>query len=691
MGSAEMELETLLKDLPAGPLDEYRHSASFRWQDMTLLLNSTDDLNLKHKIWRALESDPLFAHPETQPILKDFRVLTMKRIQKLIEYDFFSARHLAEKPELINAYTFAVGLYDWSLFAKHQLLYNFPMGTLFGMGTERHYPYIEKLAKNKIRGCFCLTEIAHGTNTKAMRTTATYDIQTKEFILHTPDFEAAKCWSGNLGETATHAVVFASLIVPNGENHGLHAFFIQIRDGKTMENMPGVSIGDMGEKLGLNGIDNGFMVFDQFRVPSTALLNRTGDVDEQGNYVSPFKDKKKRLGASLGSLSNGRVSIIGMAYASLVKAVTICIRYSAVRRQFGPENSNIELPVIEYQLQQWRIFPYLSAAYVLAHFVKTIRLNLIDMQRNLMMKADLDRQAAVGAEIHALSSCVKPLASWLARDGIQECREACGGHGYLAAAGFGNIRNDNDSSCTYEGDNNVLLQQSTNWLLYLWNKVLSGENIIDLTPLGTATFLQSGLVILKSKCQVTTTNEWFEPKASLEAYEWIVCHLLQSTYTNLKDLTSKGVDLFTAKNESQAYYYRPLSIAYAEAAVLRRITQLIDDTSIAPELRIVLKRLAALFGAFNLEKHASVLSSGFMQVSCTSTLHRAVEELCLQLKPDAVALVDAIAPPDFILNSALGRSDGEVYKELQKRFTGSIGQRPSWWKLIADKPVVSHL
>ena len=39
-----------------------------------------------------------------------------------------------------------------------------------------------------------------------------------------------------------------------------------------------------------------FMVFDQFRVPSTALLNRTGDVDEQGNYVSPFKDKKKRLG-----------------------------------------------------------------------------------------------------------------------------------------------------------------------------------------------------------------------------------------------------------------------------------------------------------------------------------------------------------------------------------------------------------
>lgn len=59
------------------------------------------------------------------------------------------------------------------------------------------------------------------------------------------------------GETATHAVVFAILITPDGENHGLHAFFVQVRDMKTFENLPGVSIGDMGEKIGLNGVDNG--------------------------------------------------------------------------------------------------------------------------------------------------------------------------------------------------------------------------------------------------------------------------------------------------------------------------------------------------------------------------------------------------------------------------------------------------
>lgn len=98
------------------------------------------------------------------------------------------------------------------------------------------------------------------------------------------------------GKTATHAIVFAQLITPDQQNHGLHTFIVPIRDPDTHIPYPGINVGDMGEKIALNGVDNGFMMFNNYFISRTCLLNRTADVTEDGNYITSVKNKSKRFG-----------------------------------------------------------------------------------------------------------------------------------------------------------------------------------------------------------------------------------------------------------------------------------------------------------------------------------------------------------------------------------------------------------
>ena len=205
-------------------------------------------------------------------------------------------------------------------------------------------------------------------------------------------------------------------------------------------------------------------------------MNRTGDIDSSGDYVTTIKDKKHRTGITLGTLSMGRVGILSISVANMRTAITIGIRYSAARRQFGPRsNPTIEWPVIEYQMQQWRLFPYLSATYVLDIFCQSFLRDFLNFQVAVLFGTSSPSLAELGQEIHAVACAAKPISGWLCRDTIQECREACGGHGYLAASRLGELRDDHDANNTYEGDNNVLQMQTSNFLIGKYQKYISEQ------------------------------------------------------------------------------------------------------------------------------------------------------------------------------------------------------------------------
>uniref|UniRef100_A0A182RJB7 Acyl-coenzyme A oxidase n=1 Tax=Anopheles funestus TaxID=62324 RepID=A0A182RJB7_ANOFN len=681
-----LENKTFFPDLPSrGPLAPYRKQANIDWRKLKLSFHDETSLELQHRVWSFARKHPLFAHPNHTLTMDEERHLATKRMYVVQNEKMFTLSDFVERPDLATIYHQAWIAYEPSMAVKYSLGFGMFPSVIRTLDVGRLDEIVERNETGEYLA-FGLTEIAHGTNAKGMRTTATYDPAAGEYILHTPDFEAA-CWIGNLGKTCTHLIVYAQLYTADGKHHGLNAFVVPVRDPATLQAYPGVTVGDLGAKAGLQGVDNGFVMFRQYRIPRDNLLARTGDVNEQGEFVSPFKDPAKRFGASLGALSGGRISICGIANVYLTKAITIALRYSASRKQFGPDDSEEEWPVLEYQSQQFRLFPHLANNTVIRVFNLWFGKAYGDMQLKLLGGENI---GAVGMEVHALSSAAKPVCTWAARDGVQECREACGGHGYLKLSTIGDLRGNNDPNCTYEGENNVLIQQASNWLLSVRAK--GYENFAEVSPLGSAQFLAQYATLSRRKANWTGPSDAGSIANQLDALDWLVAYLLEESYQKMSMLKEQGKSSFEARNDVQSFFARTLSIAYGERMLLYVFGKFLSNLEAGPE-RQALERLGSLYGAGTILRHIGVFYQGgyfSAQPNAMALLQQAVLDLLPAVKQDAIAIVDAVAPPDFIINSPLGMSDGDVYRHMESAIMQAPEalERPKWWRDVVHRDYV---
>lgn len=317
-----------------------------------------------------------------------------------------------------------------------------------------------KAMNYEIVGCYAQTELGHGSNVKGLETTATYNKEDQTFTIHSPTLTASKWWIGSLGRTANHAIVMAQLIV-DGKSHGPHPFVVQIRDMETHLPLENVHVGDLGPKVGYNTMDNGFLLFNNLKVPHKAMLTRHSRVDLKTNaYVPPVSSA-----LVYGTMTWVRSTIVWQSGGVLARGVTIAIRYCAVRRQFkdkdAPADQQGETQVLDYTMVSYRLISLLAAAFAL-HFSGKLMMEMYESNQGVLKDATKEEQAEALAkmgDLHAASCGLKSLSSTIAADGLEQARRTCGGHGYSNFSGIGSFQADYLPNVTWEGDNYMLTQQ----------------------------------------------------------------------------------------------------------------------------------------------------------------------------------------------------------------------------------------
>ncbi len=531
---------------------------------------------------------------------------------------------------------------DPSLQIKSGVQWGLFGAAILQLGTaEHHRKWLPGVLDLSLPGAFAMTEIGHGSDVVAVGTTATYDPEAEEFVIHTP-FRGA--WKEYLGNAALHGVaatVFAQLHT-RGVNHGVHCFFVPLR-GEDGKDLPGIGREDDGLKGGLNGIDNGRLAFDHVRIPRTNLLNRYGDVAADGTYSSPIDSPGRRFFTMLGTLVQGRVSLDGAASWASALGLDIAITYATQRRQFDGANGE-EVVLLDYGKHQRRLLPRLATTYaqIFAHdeFLKKF-----DGVFSGRTDTPEDRE-----DLETLAAALKPLSTWHALDTLQEAREACGGAGFMFENRLVGLRADLDIYVTFEGDNNVLLQLVGKRLLTDYARQFHGKDAKALAAFAvgqTAGKLFHGAGLRQfgqSVADLGSTARSVEHGLRAEQQHELLAGRVQQMVTDIAGrLRAAGKDKALGErlfNENQAELIEA-GRAHGELLQWESFTDALATVE-DEDTRTVLTWVRDLFGLQLIVKHlAWYLIHGRLSCQRAAAVSSYIDRLCARLRPHALDLVGA--------------------------------------------------
>lgn len=416
-------------------------------------------------------------------------------------------------------------------------------------------------------------------------------------------------------------------------------------------------------------MDNGFALFNNVKIPYINMLARF-------QFVDPQTSEYKRRGSQAlvyGGMTFLRVGIAADAATTLARAVTIAIRYAAIRQQFADEDSasQAETSVLNYSMVQYRLLPLIGTAYGLQFAAEGLR-GLYGRYDSLLGGGDQAGAEALLAELHVQSCALKSHGTTISVEGIETARRACGGHGYSHYSGIGHLYSEMLPSVTYEGDNYMLTKQVARALIK--GAKAKSAMFADYNPSAKFDFAKD-VDIIKA----------YGHRVAFQTFQII----------RLRDTGSTWNALLIP-------FWR-LCTAYAQFIIVREFHDALarlPAAGVPTQTSAVLADLFRLHALTTFDNYASEFADAQAVPAALRdgvSRQKAIADLLSKIRPHAVNLMDGWAFSDLVLNSSLGRSDGKAYESMFRRAaanpvnTLTFDPRPESSVLIKSRQAVAKL
>ncbi|MFC8920265.1 acyl-CoA dehydrogenase [Streptomyces sp. NPDC057116] len=585
-------------------------SADTTTGDLTYLLFDRGERDRVHSTWRGLISTEDFRHrpgltPEQRTALSYNR---LRQVNSVVG----QAADLARDPHLLASLHEWTGVVDGALGTLAGIHYNLFLGSLLDHdGADGRD--LSEYSSMRRTGTFLCTELDHGNDASSLRTTATLDRETGEFVLHTPTPGAQKFMPNTSLTGGPKSALVAARLLVDGEDQGIFLFLTPLSGATGI--LPGIRVRCLPARTG-SPVDHCLTSFDQVRLPREALLEAEhGRLDQQGVLSSSLGSRRKRFLHSIGRVTAGKLCMSAAGIGVTRAALAISVRHAHHRHISGPKAGE-RIPLIAHRSHYSRLLQGLATAYAMTFLHRSV-------VSRWARHDDTDRDAT-----ERLVAITKGWITWQARAITIECRERCGAQGLFSVNALADFPLNLEGAITAEGDNLVIWLKAAGEMLFQHRTERHAESgqdpsAQDTRSLSDLGFLRGLLAEAEALWQTRARAELRQGPAGNSLGRWNAA-------------SSSALKMVSVHAPLQA------ADAFVDA-----IEQAVDPTA-----RTLLEQLCRLFLLHQLTEHTGdLLADGHMTADHVRALPAALDAVTAELAPHMMTLVDAFDLPAEYLAS----------------------------------------